>query len=99
MPAATLPVRVVPKAGRTGVAGRRGDALLVRLAAAPVEGAANDALVTFLARQLGLARRDITIAAGMKRRDKRLRVEGLDQAELDRRVAALIAAAGPETEP
>ena len=42
-------VRVVPRAGRTGVAGTRGDALLVRLAAAPVDGAANDALIAMLA--------------------------------------------------
>ena len=41
----TLAVRVIPRAGRTAIAGVRGGALTVRLAAAPVDGAANDALI------------------------------------------------------
>ena len=48
-------VRVIPRSGRTALAGRRGDAVLVRLAAAPVDGAANDALIRFLA-DLSIAR-------------------------------------------
>jgi uncharacterized protein (TIGR00251 family) len=57
----------------------RGDAILVRLAAPPVEGAANAALVEFLASALGLPRRDITILGGERSRDKRVRVAGLDR--------------------
>jgi uncharacterized protein (TIGR00251 family) len=53
---------------------------LIRLAAPPVEGAANDALIAFLSDALGLPRRDITIASGEKSRDKRVRIEGLDEA-------------------
>ena len=87
---ATLLVRVIPRAGRTALAGKRGDALLVRLAAAPVEGAANEALVTFLASLLGCPRRAIAIVAGAHTRDKRLHVDGLSAADLERRVAALI---------
>ena len=85
---ATLKVRVVPRAGRTAFAGRRGDAILVRLAAAPVDGAANDALIAFLAASLDCPRRNIAIVAGEKSRDKRIRIEGLTPAELDRRLAA-----------
>jgi hypothetical protein len=77
----------VPRAGRTSFAGRRGDAIVVRLAAAPVDGAANDALIAFLATALGCPRRSISIVAGEKSRDKRLRIEGLTTAELDRRLA------------
>jgi uncharacterized protein len=81
-------------------AGRRGGAVLVRLAAAPVDGAANDALVAFLANQLGCARRDISIVTGAKARDKLLRVAGIPNAELERRVAELLLLAPlPNSEP
>ncbi len=86
---ATMLVRVIPRAGRSAIAGFRGGALLVRLAAAPVEGAANDALVAFIADRLGCRRQDIAIVSGGKSRDKRLRVAGLTREELDRRVLAL----------
>ena len=76
---AVLHVRVIPRAPRTRVDGERGGAILIRLAAPPVDGAANDALVAFLADALGLPRRDITIAAGAKSRDKRVRIAGLDE--------------------
>ena len=86
---ATLTLRVVPRAGRTAFAGRRGNAILVRLAAAPVDGAANDALIAFLAASFDCPRRSISIVAGAKSRDKRIRIEGLTPVELDRRLAAV----------
>ena len=88
-------MRVIPREGRTVAAGWRGDALLVRLAAAPVDGAANDALIAFLADALGCPRRSISIAQGEKSRDKRVQVEGLGSAELQRRLARLTS--GPRT--
>jgi uncharacterized protein YggU (UPF0235/DUF167 family) len=87
---ATLLVRVVPWAGRTALAGRRGDALLIRLAAAPVDGAANEALIEAVADFLSVPRSAVAIVSGSKHRDKRLRVEGLTPAELQRRVSALV---------
>jgi uncharacterized protein (TIGR00251 family) len=81
-------VRVVPRAGRDEVAGVRHGALLVRLAAAPVEGAANDALVRLLADRLGVPRRAITIVAGARARQKRVRIAGLDAAAFRERLAA-----------
>jgi uncharacterized protein len=87
---ATLLVRVIPRAGRTSLGGKRGDALLVRLAAPPAEGAANEALIEFLAALLHCPRRAISIVSGARARDKRLRVEGLSADELDRRVAVLL---------
>ncbi len=109
--AATLKLRVVPRAGRTSFAGRRGDAVVVRLAAAPVDGAANDALIAFLAapanpwlpasagrssdganskpsRILPAEAGSYPLVAGEKSRDKRIRIEGLTPAELDRRLGA-----------
>lgn len=83
-------VRVVPRAGRTSVAGTRGAALLVRLAAAPVDGAANDALVDLLARVLDRPRRDVVILSGHTARDKRIAVTGLPAAEVQQRLSAIL---------
>lgn len=79
-------VRVVPRAGRTGIAGERDGALLVRLAAAPVDGEANAALVAWLAGRLRLPRRAVRLAAGERARDKRLEIDGLSAAETARRL-------------
>jgi len=63
----------------------RGDAILIRLNAPPVDGAANEALIAFLSDVLGVPRRDISLVAGEKSRDKRVRVVGVDQqSALDR---------------
>ena len=71
---------MIPRSPRSRVDGLRGDAVLIRLAAPPVEGAANEALIAFLSDALGLPRRSIAIVAGEKSRDKRVRIEGLDEA-------------------
>jgi uncharacterized protein (TIGR00251 family) len=92
---ATFAVRVVPRAGRTAVAGVRHDALLVRLAAPPVDGAANDALVALLASLLGCARRDIAIVSGQSARDKRVAVQGMTAEALRARLDAILAADTP----
>jgi len=74
-----LDVRVTPRAGRTGFAGMREDVLLVRLAAAPVDGAANEELINLIAKTLRIPRRDITIVSGERSRTKRIRITGLDR--------------------
>jgi uncharacterized protein len=89
---ATLNVRVTPRAGRTAIAGRRGDAVLVRLAAAPVDGAANDALVAAIADAFGVSRRQVTILSGHKSRDKRIEIAGLTDAEVTSRLSAILPA-------
>jgi uncharacterized protein (TIGR00251 family) len=81
-------IRVVPRAGSTAVAGTRGDALLVRLAAAPVDGAANDALISMLAVLFQRPRRDITITAGERSRDKVIRIAGMSAAQVGERLSA-----------
>lgn len=86
----TLRVRVVPRAGRTGIAGTREDALLVRLAAAPVDGAANDALVAFLAELFDRPRRDITLVSGHTSRDKRMAIAGVTEADVAARLADIL---------
>jgi uncharacterized protein (TIGR00251 family) len=77
---ARLDVRVIPRAPRTLVDGMRGGAILVRLAAPPVDGAANDVLIAFLSNALDLPRRSIRIISGEKSRDKAVAITGMDQA-------------------
>ena len=72
-----LDVRVIPRASRPGLAGRRHGALLVRLSAPPVEGAANAELIQLLAKALNVPKRQVTIVAGDRDRLKRVKVEGL----------------------
>jgi uncharacterized protein (TIGR00251 family) len=71
-----LDLHVQPGAKRTEVAGTHGDRLKIRLAAPPVDGAANDELVRFLAEAFGVPRRNVTIVTGATARRKRVRVEG-----------------------
>jgi uncharacterized protein (TIGR00251 family) len=85
-----LEVRVMPRAGRTGLGGYRGGVLVIRLAAAPVDGAANDALIEFLADLLGRPKRDVSILAGHKSRNKRIAIDGLDQQQLDAKLSAIL---------
>lgn len=74
----TIKVRVIPRAAKSGVAGVRDDALLVRLNAPPVEGAANDELVRVLSDLLGVSKRAVAIVGGARARSKIVRVTGID---------------------
>ncbi len=78
----TIGVRVVPRAGRAGIAGTREGALLVRLNAAPVDGAANAELIEFIADALDVPKRSISITAGEKSRRKTVHVSGLSLDEV-----------------
>lgn len=70
-------VHVQPRASRTELAGVHGTALKVRLHAPPVEGAANEELVKFLAKSLGVARRAVRIVSGQTSRSKVVEIEGV----------------------
>ncbi len=69
-------VRVQPRASRSEIAGIHGDALKVRLSAAPVDGAANVALVELLADALGVSRHAVRIVASATSRGKVVEVDG-----------------------
>jgi hypothetical protein len=84
----TIAVQVVPRASRNQVAGVQGDQLKVRVTAPPVEGAANEALLGFLAAVLGVRRRDLQLVAGERARRKLVRVRGLDAATVEARLQA-----------
>ena len=70
----TFPVRVVPRASRTEVVGLYDGALKIRVAAPPVEGAANQELVKFLARKFGVSRTAVTLISGANARNKLIRI-------------------------
>lgn len=83
----TLRVRVIPRAGRTLLAGERDGALVIRLAAAPVDGEANATLVAWLAERLRVPRRAVRLVAGDRGRDKRLEIDGVSAAEAGERLS------------
>jgi uncharacterized protein len=77
LPIARVQVHVVPRASETAVAGRHGDAVRIRVAAPPVDGGANDALVRFIAKRLGVPRAAVRITHGDTSRRKTVTIEGL----------------------
>ena len=72
-----ITVYIQPRAKRTEVAGRHGADLKIRVAAPPIDQAANEALLAFVAQTLGLRRRDVRLIAGATSRRKVLEIEGI----------------------
>jgi uncharacterized protein (TIGR00251 family) len=70
---------VQPRASSTELAGIHGDALKVRLAAPPVDGAANEALMIFLAKIFRVSRSDVRILAGETARSKLIEIRGITE--------------------
>lgn len=81
-------MRVQPRARRDEIAGVRGDALLVRVTAPPVEGRANTAVCRVLAKRLGVAFGNVAVVRGAGSRDKLVEIEGVDEDELRRALKA-----------
>ena len=78
---AVLEVLVQPRASRTRVAGEHDGRLKIQLAAPPVDGEANQALIEFLARALGVRKADVSIERGETGRRKTVRVAGVSAAQ------------------
>jgi len=85
----TMAVRVTPRARKNEVVGVAGEALKVKLAAPPVEGAANATLCAFLAEKLGVRKGAVSLIAGQTSRQKVVRVEGVTTDEVLARLAVL----------
>jgi uncharacterized protein (TIGR00251 family) len=83
-----IEVRVIPRAGKSVIAGERDGRLLVRLSAPPLEGAANTALIELFAKLLDRPRRAVRIVSGEKSRSKRLAVDGITPDEVQRLLTA-----------
>jgi uncharacterized protein (TIGR00251 family) len=80
-----LSLHIQPGAKKTACAGLHGEALKIRLAAPPVDGKANAALIAYLAGACGVSKSSVELLSGESCRSKRVRVSGADAA----RVAAL----------
>ena len=70
-------IRLIPRAGRDGIAGERDGAVLIRIAAPPVDGKANTALIALVATTLGVPKSAVRIVRGETSRDKVVAVDGM----------------------
>lgn len=91
MPDVVIDVRVIPRARKTEFACERDGTCVVRLAAPPLDGAANAELIVFLAETLGLPRRAVRIVGGERSRTKRVAIAGMPL----ERIRATIARCSP----
>jgi uncharacterized protein len=80
----TFAVRIAPRASRSEISGEHDGALRVRIAAPPVDGAANRELIRVIARALKVPQNAIEIIAGANSKNKTVRVQGVDAATLER---------------
>ena len=87
---ARLTIKAVPRASRSEVVERQADAWRVRLKAPPVEGKANEELVKFLAKTLGVPGCSVSLVAGQASKFKLVDIEGLSQAEAESRLGLLL---------
>jgi uncharacterized protein (TIGR00251 family) len=78
----TLALKIIPNAPRNEVVGWLGEALKVKVHAPAVEGRANEELLDYLATELGVPRRSVTLVRGEKSRQKVVRLAGLELAEV-----------------
>jgi uncharacterized protein len=85
-----LSVVVVPRSGKTSIAQLADGTIQIRVAAPPVDGAANAALLRFLADMLDMPRSRLSITSGASSRRKRISVEGVAPEELERRLKAAL---------
>jgi uncharacterized protein len=83
-PSATLSIRIQPRASKNESLRMEGGGLKIRLTAPPVDGAANEALVKFLASELGVSKSQVEIVSGHTSREKIVRVNGISLADADR---------------
>jgi uncharacterized protein (TIGR00251 family) len=72
-------VRVQPRASRSELTGEYGDAVKIRIASPPVDGAANEELVAFLSKTFAVARKSVRILAGESARSKLIEIEGITE--------------------
>ncbi len=85
---ATLLFHVIPRARETAVVGRHGDAIKIRVAAAPADGAANAELLRFIADRLRVPGAAVTLVRGASGRRKTIVVDGLSATAAQRALLA-----------
>lgn len=80
----TLSLRIQPRASKNGISRMEDGSLKVRLTAPPVDGAANEALIAYLARALGVSKSSVEILSGHTSREKRIRISGVNEGDVER---------------
>lgn len=81
-----IQVHVQPGASRSEVAGLHGDRIRLRIQSPPVDGRANAAVVAWVARQLGVPRRAVSLVRGEKSREKTVEVSGVTVEEVEEKL-------------
>ncbi len=87
---ATFQVKVHPRARKNAITGVVGDALKLALTSPPVEGRANEACIAFLADVLNVPRSSVRIAAGETSRQKVIRIAGVQAAQVEEKLRAVL---------
>jgi len=77
-----IKIKLLPRSSRNEIIGKENDVIKMKLTAPPVKGKANMALVSFLAKKLGVPKRDILIVSGERSRNKSLKINGLSFEEV-----------------
>ncbi len=90
MESAVLILRVAPKSSQDAIVGWHGEALKVKVRAAPEDGRANEAVIKVVAKVLGLPLKSVTIASGQTSRNKRVRIQGLGLTVVKTRIDSLL---------
>lgn len=83
---ALLRLHVTPRGSKNEIIGWRDDVLCVKITAPPVEGAANAAIVKFIADSLGVRKSQVELVSGEKSREKTVRISGLSDADVQTRL-------------
>lgn len=86
----TFAVRVQPRASQTAITGELDGALKIRLAAPPVDGAANEELIRWLAKFFEVARSRVEILSGETSKQKIIRISGLSAVAAEQKLAAAL---------
>jgi uncharacterized protein len=84
---ARIEVKVHPRAKRTAITGRLGEAYKLDLAAPPVDGKGNDECIRFLAECAGVPRSRVRVVTGATGRTKVIEIEGVGQEKLEKKLA------------
>jgi uncharacterized protein len=87
---ACIAIKVHPRAKRTAITGRLGEAYKLDLKAPPVDGKANEECIRFLAELMGVPRSAVRIVQGTAGRMKMVEIDGVEMAEIERRIAGQV---------
>lgn len=77
-------LRVVPNSSKSAIIGEFDGSLKIKIAAPPVDGAANDELIKFLAKNLGVAKSAVEIISGQNSKNKQVKIHNADQSVLSK---------------